>query len=229
VEGLESEIAARLKEINERIERARALSPFPSRRVQLVAVSKRQPTERVSALFAAAEGLPIVLGENYVQEWAEKRTLLPAPAEIHLIGPLQSNKAREAVVLFDVIESVHSSKLLALLSKEAARIGKVQRIFLQVNVSGDIAKSGFAPDEMPEIFSGARVLPGVSVEGLMTITREYDTPEGAREDFRAMRMLRETLDPQLELSMGMSSDFDVAIQEGATLVRVGSALFGARS
>jgi pyridoxal phosphate enzyme (YggS family) len=229
----EHEIAGRLNEILARIAEACARQPPQGQPVRLVAVSKRQPIERVRALYSALPLIPnsppLILGENYVQEWAEKREELPPPSEVHLIGPLQSNKAREAVRLFDVIESVHSSKLVTLISKEAQRANKVQRIFLQVNISGDSAKSGFSPDEIPKALEQVRALPALSLEGLMTITREYATPEEARGDFRAMRSLRDRLNPALGLSMGMSSDFDIAIQEGATHVRVGSALFGSRA
>lgn len=227
---LQQEIGERFELLSAKILAARALSPDSHRNVRLVAVSKRQPLERVKALFSSLgyKSANLVLGENYVQEWSEKRGDLPTPREVHLIGPLQSNKARDAVALFDVIESVHSEKILSAIAKEAGRIGSVKRIFLQVNISEDPAKAGFAPEGMKAILEKAKTLTGVKVEGLMTITKDYLQAEEARPDFRALRVLRDSLDPTLELSMGMSSDFEVAIQEGATLVRIGSALFGSR-
>jgi pyridoxal phosphate enzyme (YggS family) len=198
--------------------------------IQLVAVSKTASAERVRNAIAA--GLT-VLGENRVQEGEAKRALAPG-ARWHLVGPLQSNKARRAVEAFDVIESVDSIELAVRLSRIAAQLGReALPILVQANVDEDPRKAGFEPaaleDGLPEILA----LPGLRVAGLMTVGRLVESAEDARPTFVALRRLVERLrsrDSRLgpELSMGMTDDFEVAVEEGATIVRVGRALFGAR-
>jgi pyridoxal phosphate enzyme (YggS family) len=193
---------------------------------------------------ARAQGQRVLFGENYVREVREKKTaldLIPEKYdELQLQGPLQSNKVREAVALFDLIQSVHSLKVLTLIASEAARIGKRQRIMLQVNISNDLAKSGFTEETVVEgITSASQHAESIALEGLMTITAFYEDPEGARGDFLRMNKLRQRLieagfaqhfaHSSIKLSMGMSADFSIAIEEGADLVRVGTALFGERS
>ena len=207
--------------------------------VTLVAVSKTKPIELMCeyAAAATAHGIPVIFGESYVQEVKAKAALIPAHSECHLMGPLQSNKVRDAVGLFSLIHSVHSRKILTLIAKEAEKIGKRQRVLLQVNISKDPAKQGFLPEELLAMGEVGVVGDAVQIEGLMAITALYDSPEGSRWDFRALRSLGEKLvhagmlpvrEQGVELSMGMSNDFEVAIEEGATFVRVGSALFGER-
>jgi hypothetical protein len=209
--------------------------------VTLVAVSKTKTIEamREYAVAAGRMALPVVFGENYLQEIKEKRPHVAADAELHMIGPLQSNKVRDAVGLCDVIESVHSLKVLELVAKEAARINKRQRILLQVNIGADEKKSGFTPDELSEALSACeRLANDISVEGLMTILPYDENPEASRPHFKAMAALRDRLiaegrarifqNTTILLSMGMSDDFDVAIEEGADVVRVGTAIFGER-
>lgn len=223
------ELVKRCDEVALRIERARQNSPRPASTVHIIAASKKQPSETINQyiLWARSKGLPAIIGENYVQEFRRKReTLLPVD-EVHLIGPLQSNKVREAVRLFDVIESVYSVDLLRSISQEGVKQGKTVSVFLQVNVSRDANKFGFDPADLNEAYSACENLPAVQLRGLMTITQFYDSPEGGREDYRLLARLRG--ERKLELSMGMSADFEVAIQEGATHVRVGTSLFGARS
>jgi pyridoxal phosphate enzyme (YggS family) len=198
--------------------------------VQLVAVSKTVPAERVREAIGA--GLTI-LGENRVQEAEEKRLLAPG-ATWHLVGPLQSNKARKAIETFDVIESVDSVELAIRLSRIAVELGRAPLpALLQVNVDDDPAKAGFEPDRLevglPEILA----LPGIRVDGLMTVGRLASSAAGARPTFVALRTLSERLrtrDGRLgpALSMGMTDDFEVAVEEGATIVRIGRALFGER-
>jgi pyridoxal phosphate enzyme (YggS family) len=208
------------------------------RSVQLIAVSKKQPISAMQAyqIWANTRGIPVIFGENYVQEWEQKAPLLGQPFEVHFIGSLQRNKAREAVRLFDVIESVHSLALAESLNKEAGKISKKQRVLLQVNISADSKKSGFSVEETAEFFNTFRhKFLNLKIEGLMTITREYPQREDVRKDYRAMHDLVASISQSapelgpLVLSMGMSQDFDIAIQEGADLVRVGSDLFGPRS
>lgn len=209
--------------------------------ITLVAVSKKQSTESMRAYAAAANarGIPVVFGESYVQEFKTKHHELGDVGLFHLIGPLQSNKIKDAVMCADVIESVHSHKVFDAIAKEAAALGKRQSIFLQVNIGQDPNKSGFTAEEILEICAAAAPLSHhISLLGLMTITPYYEVAEDARGDFRAMRELRQRLvasgaDAHFEgrmiaLSMGMSSDFEIAIEEGADLVRVGTALFGER-
>jgi pyridoxal phosphate enzyme (YggS family) len=198
--------------------------------VSLVAVTKTVEIERVRAAVAA--GLT-VLGENRVQEAAAKAPLVEG-ASWHLVGPLQSNKARRALETFDVIQTVDSADL-------AARLGRLVGdgaapapfpVLFQVNVDADPAKSGLRPDEL-ERTVGRWSVPGLEVRGLMTVGRLVADAEAARPTFVALRALSERLRgrwPDLgpELSMGMTDDFEVAVEEGATIVRVGRALFGER-
>jgi PLP dependent protein len=183
---------------------------------------------------AVAAGLT-VLGENRVQE-AETKVGAVAGATWHLVGPLQSNKARRAVALFDVVESVDSVELARRLNRLVgeARPGSRLSILLQVNVDADPAKAGFEPAELEGSLAALADLPSLDLRGLMTVGRLVDQAEDARPTFRALRGLSERLrmgrPPAIgpELSMGMSDDFEIAIEEGATIVRVGRALFGER-
>jgi pyridoxal phosphate enzyme (YggS family) len=209
--------------------------------IGLIAVSKKQPVEKMltyQSLLAPRKQEP-VFGESYVQEFKKKRPALAPGFQIHLLGPLQSNKVRDALALFDVIESVHSQEMLTLIDKEAKRISKVQRVFLQVNISSDDDKHGFSKESVLSLLaSDLASFSNIEICGLMTITRYYDDPEDVRPDFRAMNELGAICRALLEksgrkitkwdISMGMSSDFEIAIEEGATLVRIGSALFGER-
>ncbi|HLX35979.1 MAG TPA: YggS family pyridoxal phosphate-dependent enzyme [Candidatus Limnocylindrales bacterium] len=215
----------------ERIARAATRAARAADAVQLVAVTKTLPPERVRDAIAA--GLT-VLGENRVQEGEAKRSLAPG-ATWHLIGPLQSNKARRAIETFDVIESVDSVELaerLSRLADEAAR--DPLPVLLQVNVDADPAKAGFTPDGLAAALPRILDLGGLGVDGLMTVGRLVERPEDARPTFVALRRLSERLrrvDGRLgaALSMGMTDDFEIAVEEGATIVRVGRALFGERA
>jgi PLP dependent protein len=199
--------------------------------VTLVAVSKTVPASRVRAAVAA--GLTI-LGENRVQEAEEKAPDVDG-ATWHLIGPLQGNKARRAVARFDVIQSVGSAALAGRLATLAAELrpGRPLPVLLEVNVDADPAKAGWAPDDLARDAEALAGLAGLDIRGLMTIGRLVATPEDARPTFAALRELSERLRgrwPGLgpELSMGMSDDYPTAVEEGATIVRVGRALFGER-
>jgi len=205
--------------------------------IVLVAVSKNHPVELMNqaSVLMQARGRPVVFGENYLQEFSAKQPLIQGSCQVHMIGPLQSNKVARAVELFDLIESVHSEKVLRLIDAEAAKRGKVMPVYLQINVSADPAKSGFATEEVARICH--QVLPqcrSIRCEGLMTITGLYEEAEQARPDFVRLRELARGFPvtvsdgKPLALSMGMSSDFAVAIAEGATHVRIGSAIFGDR-
>jgi pyridoxal phosphate enzyme (YggS family) len=199
--------------------------------VTLVAVSKTVPPER---LVAGVEAGLTILAENRVQEGEAKMPLVPG-ATWHLVGPLQSNKARRALETFSLIQSVDSTDLARRLDRLAAeaRPGGPVPILLQVNVDDDAAKAGFEIAALQADLDEIVELPRLDVRGLMTIGRLAEHPEDARSTFRALRELSERLRdgrPRLgaDLSMGMSADFDVAVEEGATIVRVGQALFGER-
>lgn len=222
-----SENAAR---VLERIQRAERRSGRAPGSVRLVTVSKTQPLDRI--LEAHAAGLA-VFGENYVQEASEKIPALPA-AEWHLIGKLQGNKVRKAVSLFSWIQTADSAKRLAEISRCAAGAEKTVPVLLEVNVGAEEAKAGVPPREIRAVVEASRDLPGLRIRGLMAIPPYAEDPEATRPYFAGLRKLRETLSRELpwtdlpELSMGMSSDFEAAIEEGATMVRVGTAIFGSR-
>jgi PLP dependent protein len=198
--------------------------------VTLVAVSKTVTADRVRA---AVEAGVRVLGENRVQEAAAKMPVVDG-ATWHLIGPLQANKARRALELFDVVESVHSVELARRLDRIAGELGRARvPVLLQVNIDRDPAKAGFDPDALTSAAEQLESLTGLDLRGLMTIGRLAATPEDARPTFRALRDLGERLRAGWsrlgpELSMGMTDDYEVAVEEGATIVRVGRALFGER-
>jgi pyridoxal phosphate enzyme (YggS family) len=199
--------------------------------VTLIAVSKTQPPETVAA--AARLGLTR-FGENRVEEAAAKAGALAAlPVEWHMVGHLQSRKAEDVFPWASLVHSVDSIKLAGRLSR-AARAGVTLPILLQANVSGETSKEGFAPEEVPEAVRIIAALPGLRIDGLMTMAPIVDDPEDVRPVFRALRGLRDDLARQYpllslrHLSMGMTDDFEVAIEEGATLVRIGRAIFGER-
>jgi pyridoxal phosphate enzyme (YggS family) len=210
--------------------------------VTLVAVSKTQPLSELKEYERVAldRGESVVFGENYLQEIKAKRSEILPSSELHMIGPLQSNKVRDAVSFCDVIESVHSLKVLGLIAKEAAKINKLQRILLQVNIGLDDAKSGFSEAELEEALAVVELSrEHLQLEGLMTILPYDEDPEKSRPHFQKMSRLRQALEQQgravlfhegrILLSMGMSNDFEIAIVEGADFVRVGTALFGERN
>ena len=224
-------LAAARSRVLERVEAACRRVRRSQDEVHLIAVSKTVPVERLRAALAA--GLTS-LGENRVQEGAEKASLLPG-ATWHLIGPLQSNKARRAVEVFDSVQTVDRLDLAARLDRLAGELrpGRPLPVLLQVNVDADPAKAGFAASELGPVIPVLLAYPNLVVEGLMTVGRLVVDPGAARPTFVALRRLSEALrrvHPTLGagLSMGMSDDFEIAVEEGATIVRVGRALFGAR-
>ena len=199
--------------------------------VRLLAVSKKVPAERLRVLWGLGHRL---FGENRVQEARVKIPEMPAGGEWHFIGGLQTNKAKEAVEWFDVIESVDRLELATELQKRAEAAGKNLKVFLEINVGGEAAKHGARPEEASPLLQAVNAMPRLEVRGLMAIPPFRENPEEARPFFRTLREIREQLEQSSgaalpELSMGMSHDFAVAIAEGATLVRIGTALFGPRS
>lgn len=222
-----------LDRINKRIADAAIACGRQPDTVRLVAVSKTMPVERVAEAIDAGA---LILGENYIQETREKfNALYDRPVQWHFIGHLQSNKSKYAVRMFDLIHSVDSIKLAKTLDREAAKNDKVQDILVQVNISREATKSGIEEDETVDLVSQIARLENIRVKGLMTMPPFFDQPEAARPFFRRLAQLRDRIaDKNIpgvemdELSMGMTGDFEVAIEEGATLVRIGTAIFGAR-
>jgi len=222
----ESEFAQRLAVVEERIQRAVQRCGRQRESITLVAVSKKFPAERLVMAYQA--GLR-EFGENYVQEFADKRPALTGltDARYHLIGHLQSNKSRVACELFQVIQTVDSPKLLNRLNLSADERGVTIEAMIEVKLSGEESKSGADPAMMPALLDAAASCPHISLTGLMTIPPWSDDPEPARPYFRQLAALARQYNLP-KLSMGMSGDLETAIEEGATIIRVGTALFGKR-
>jgi len=226
-------LVKRIQNIKKRIEEAAVRCGRDPSAVRLVAVSKTVPVDRVKA---AIEAGVTVLGENYIQEAREKfNRLATYPVSWHFIGHLQSNKAKYAVRLFDLIHSVDSLKLARELNKQAQKNAKTQNVLIQINISKESSKSGANTETVLDLINQVRHLESLSVKGFMTMPPFFNDPEKARPYFSALRNLRDRIRqaaaPEItldELSMGMTGDFEVAIEEGATLVRIGTAIFGER-
>lgn len=226
-------ISDHIAAINNRIEQAALAAGRDPTNIRLVGVTKTVSPERV--IEAAKAGIGI-FGENYIQEAIPKIEAAPFPGlSWHFIGHLQSNKARLAVRYFDLIHSVDSLRLAQALDREAERLGKTQAVLIQVNLSGETTKSGAAEDAAMSLAAAAGQLKHLSVQGLMTMPPYDDDPEKARPYFKALARLRDRIAAaglpgvdMTELSMGMSGDFEAAVAEGATLVRIGTAVFGGR-
>ena len=219
--------------IQQRIAEAAEQSGREAADIRLVAVSKTMPVEK---LRAAMDCGITVFGENYIQEAGEKFNALYAQdVSWHFIGHLQSNKAKYAVKMFDLIHSVDSLKLARELDKQAAKIDKIQEVLVQVNIAAEDTKSGVAVSAATELIESVSGLEHISVKGLMTMPPYFNAPEKVRPFFASLRQLRDQIQaleiPGVgmdELSMGMTGDFEAAIHEGATLVRIGTAIFGER-
>lgn len=228
---------ARLEVINRRIAAACERAGRHASEITLVAVSKTVPAERIREVIEAGAR---TLGESRVQEAAAKIPELSGiSAELkvqwHLIGHLQSNKARRAVELFDAIHSINDLKLAERLDRFVGESGKRLPIFIEVNLGGEESKTGATPDEILQLCEQIGKLPSLELKGLMTVPPFTGAPEDARPFFRHLRRLRDearragAVGSQFnDLSMGMSDDFEIAIEEGATFIRVGTALFGER-
>lgn len=230
---IEREVAAHVAGVRERIAAAAERAGRDPQAVVLVGAAKRQPPERLLAAWAA--GLR-VFGENRVQEAEEHREVLPPGPDWHLIGPLQSNKARRAAELFSTVHSVDRLKIARALDREAGERGLRLDCFLEVNLAGEDSKAGFPPRDLADRVAPVADLANLRVLGLMAIPPLPEAPEDSRPWFRKLRALSQGLAARPEwpawpglLSMGMSADYEVAIEEGATHVRVGTALFGERA
>ena len=226
------DLTARLADVRARIARAAGRAGRDPASITLVAVTKTFPAETVRAAAAAGQ---VDFGENKVQEALAKIDAVALPLRWHLVGHLQSNKAKKAA-RFDCIHSIDHASLVGRIDEAAAAAGRRVDLLVQVDLAGEATKFGAREDDLLPIFEAARAAQATSVVGLMLIPPAADDPEEARRYFRMLNEVRERLlgrgvasSMLRELSMGMSHDFEVAIEEGATLVRVGTAIFGDRS
>jgi pyridoxal phosphate enzyme (YggS family) len=229
-------IAANISSVKDRIGFAARRAGRSAGDIALMVVTKTQPPERIREAYEAGQRL---FGENRVQEFGGKAELLQdlQAAQWHMIGHLQNNKAARTVELFRAVDSVDSLKLAVKLNNAAHALGKKLEVLIEINVGGEAAKSGVAPDsfELEHLLLAAAVSKALAFRGLMTVPPFTDDPAGARPYFRKLRELRDTIASRKlpavtmdQLSMGMSHDFEVAIEEGSTCVRVGTAIFGER-
>lgn len=219
-----------LSEVRGRIAAACARAGRDVSEVEIIAVTKTHAEDVVREAYEA--GLAIV-GENKVQEAMWKKLSSPRGVDWHLIGHLQSNKVRHALETFDFIHSVDTVKLLEKISSTAAALGREAHILLEVNVSGEKSKNGMTPEELPAVVERALSLDRIWLEGFMTMAPFSENPEDSRPHFRRLRLLRDEIEERFSvklprLSMGMSADYEVAVEEGATWLRLGTVLFGER-
>jgi PLP dependent protein len=221
---VDDDIRANVERVRERIARAAGRAGRRPEDVLLIAVSKTVDVDRIKSAVSA--GIT-ALGENRVQEAKEKVAAVGRPVPWHLIGHLQTNKVKDALALFDVIHSIDRLELARECERRARASGRVIDALLEVNVAGEASKSGLAPGDVAEALAAMAALDHVRIHGLMAIPPAVERAEDARGWFRQLRALAERHGLK-ELSMGMSADFEVAIEEGATMVRVGTAIFGAR-
>ena len=224
------DLTANLESIRQRIRAACARVGRDPASVTLLAVSKTHPPESVKAAVEAGQ---LLFGENKIQEAKAKIPNCPGKTRWHFIGHLQSNKCRDAVELFELIQSVDSLALAQEINKRAEAAARTMPILLEVNVAGEASKFGYPPEQMLAELPAINALPRLEVHGLMAIPPFTPVLEKARPYFQTLRELKERAEtvlgaPLPHLSMGMSGDFEVAIEEGATIVRVGTALFGER-
>jgi pyridoxal phosphate enzyme (YggS family) len=224
-----SEVRENYLRVVERMEDAARRVGRDPREIKLVAVSKTVDVVRIKE---AVEAGVSILGENYVQEAQKKIEEIGRPVAWHFIGHLQSNKAKYAVRLFDMVHSVDSLALAEELNRRAEQAGRVLKVMMEVNLSGETTKFGADEESVLNLAKMIRHLHHLSLEGLMTMPPYFDSPEESRPYYIGLRELKERMVregiPMKELSMGMSHDFGIAIEEGATFVRVGTAIFGTR-
>ena len=226
------DIAANYRKIIDRIGEAATKAGRNPQKIKLLAAAKSQSVELIRAAISAGVGF---IGENYVQEAQDKRREISEPAEWHMIGHLQRNKVRGALKTFDLIQSLDSIALALELDQEGKKLGKTVRAFIQVNLGDEESKSGVARDKVAELLKRVGDVSRLKVGGFMTVPPFKENPEDARPYFCALKDLQVELSclriPNVtldELSMGMTHDYPIAIEEGATIVRIGTALFGPR-
>ncbi len=225
------EIQKAYRSVLDEIEKVAVRAGRNPEEVKIVAVSKTVPPEVLQEAIDAGIAL---FGENRVQEAAAKIPRLRGSFAFHLVGHLQSNKAKDAVRLFDMIHSIDKASTAQKVDAEAGKIGKQQKILVQVNTSGEATKSGAAPEETESLCRDVLQCRNLQLCGLMTIGPLTDNENSVRQSFRMLKDLSDSINQSLgismkELSMGMSSDFPIAVEEGATMVRIGTRIFGARA
>lgn len=225
-------ISGNLAQINERIRAAAERAGRDPASVRLVAVSKTRPAADIIAAFKAGQ---TVFGENYIQELVPKLTEVQEAVQWHVIGHLQSNKVKYIAGHVALIHSVDRISLAQEIDRQWSKLGKICDVLIQVNIAGEATKSGTTEAGAIQLVRECALLPNIKVKGLMTMPPFFDDPDAARPCFAELRRLSETVAAQriagvemVELSMGMSGDFEAAVQEGATLVRIGTAIFGER-
>lgn len=223
-------IKENLEKISEKIRVKSQLVGRDPQEITLVAVTKTVEVDRIEEAIASGAN---IIGESRVQEAKEKYAKVDNRVIWHLVGHLQRNKAKDAIKIFDLIHSVDSAKLAKEIDKQARKVGKIQKILIEVNVSGEESKYGLRPEEVITFLKEVSGLSNIKVEGLMTMAPLYENPEDCRPYFRKLRELTEEVRAEniknvetVYLSMGMSNDFEVAIEEGSNMVRIGTAIFG---
>ncbi|OPY85965.1 MAG: hypothetical protein A4E72_01780 [Syntrophus sp. PtaU1.Bin208] len=228
----DEEIKNKIQSIRERIAAAAARSGRPLSEIRLMAVTKTVEEGRIRQALEAGIDL---CGENYIQESRIKVESIGHPPQWHMIGHLQTNKAKYAIRLFDMVESVDRLELAVELDRRAKGAGRVLPILIEVNSGGELTKSGVAPEETIDLIRRIAPLENLAILGLMTMPPWFDNPEDARPFFAALRTLRDRIAAEgidrvamKELSMGMTDDYEVAIEEGSTIVRIGRGIFGER-
>jgi pyridoxal phosphate enzyme (YggS family) len=231
----EASISANLSRIHNQIADACARAHRPPADIALMAVSKTNPAEAILEAISAGQRL---FGENRVQEFASKLPQLSTPYSLfpipcfHLIGPLQNNKTSKAAEIFDAIDTLDSEKTAIRLNATSAALGKTLSVLIEVKLSPEDTKHGIPPEDLPALLATIAPLANLKLSGLMTVPPFADDPETARPYFQHLRRLRDenqsTYPTLTELSMGMSNDFRVAIEEGSTTIRIGTAIFGRR-
>ena len=226
------DVAANYRKINDRIGEAAQKAGRNPREIKLLAAAKSQSVELIRAAIAAGVRL---IGENYVQEAETKRQVISEAGEWHMIGHLQRNKVKAALNTFDLIQSLDSVALALELDKEGRRSGRTVRTLIEVNLGDEQSKSGIGRDKVTELVKRVSELSHLHVEGLMTVPPFKESPDEIRPYFRALKELQMELQGWKipngsfnELSMGMTHDYPIAVEEGATIVRIGTALFGPR-
>jgi pyridoxal phosphate enzyme (YggS family) len=227
-------ISDNLLQIRATIDQAARRAGRDPNSIQLVAVSKHVAVDRIREAIACGQ---LLFGENYLQEAEDKISHIDQTARWHFIGHLQSNKARQAAALFDMVETVDRLKVAVALDAQARQMAKTLAVLLQVNVGLEQQKAGVAPENAEQLLRTIREQTNLQVRGLMTMPPFFHDPEKSRPYFKALRELAKHLatlalfhdNERVELSMGMSGDYPVAIEEGATIIRVGTALFGSRN
>jgi len=228
-----STIEENIKDIRSRIEKSAEKSSRRAKEIKLVVVTKTVEIDRINE---AIRGGIDIIGENRIQEAEAKFNQLTENVEKHLVGHLQTNKAKKATELFDLIQSVDSVRVAEAISRKAMEKGRVMDVLVEVNTSGEATKFGVEPDQVLSLIETISKLEGIKIKGLMTIGLFSDNPEDTRPCFKKLKTLFEEIKsaniPEVEmrfLSMGMTSDFEVAIEEGSNMVRVGTGIFGART